>query len=313
MQTGQKETKTAGNQNIYGIVNMSVLAIGKFDGVHIGHAKLLKQASIFAEQNNLPFYVLIISPSPSYFFSKNPDLKPITSLSQRAKLINSICKTDKILIQKFTQKFANTTGKDFVLKLKNYGITHVFAGNDFHFGKNREYSLHNLSDFNIKPHGINLINLANPNGQISTYLIRNLIKTGQIKQANNLLGYNYYIKGEVIHGAKMAGKILGFKTANIKLNQRLLSPLFGVYLCKVQIKNEEQLYGICNIGIKPTIESSQNKNQTLCEVHIFNFNKEIYSQEIEIKLTDFLRSEKKFDTIKDLKDNISNLVLIYNK
>jgi riboflavin kinase/FMN adenylyltransferase len=284
----------------------TAIAIGKFSIFHKGHEKILAQLKETSENPIL----FSFTPSPALFFSKNKIAHgSILSIRQRAGILKKL--GIKGFFQKFTQDFSNLSPEYFIqLLLEKFQMKHLIVGEDFVFGKNRSGNINLLRDLSEKYNfTVHIIALTLEKSEIiKTTNLRTLLQDGKIKEFNDSLAFNlkYEIAGNVAKGKQIAGKILGFKTANIFLNSRLVMPKFGVYTCKIRI-NEKDFFGIVNLGIKPTL----NENfSPMAEAHIFDFNQEIYGKKITIELHEFIRGEKKFPNLTDLKKQIQQDCLL---
>ena len=288
-------------------IEPSAAAIGNFDGVHLGHKKVLEEAKKLSTEKKLPISVLTFEPHPREFFSSKKNNFLLQTISQK---IESLRKhgIDNLINLKFDKNLSELQPEEFIERIlfKNLSLKHVFVGKDFKFGKNRKGDIDTLKNIGAKYNiGVSSISLKTLNTvSISSSKIRELIKSGNIIEANNLLGRPYKISGLVIEGDRR-GRSINFPTANIKL-ENLIMPAFGVY--SVSVKGiENKIYnGIANIGIRPTV----NDRGVLLEVNIFDFNNNIYGKEISVNLLNFIRKEKKFDGIESLKTQIKNDVRI---
>lgn len=279
------------------------LTIGNFDGVHLGHKKIITKVKQIAQEENIISAILTFEPHPISLFK--PELRDnfrINSLAQKLKIFKDLA-IDNVMIAPFNQEFSNLSAHDFIKKIlvEQLNVKHLIIGYDFIFGKNREGNLSLLQDA-AKHFGFNVINvLAQKNGEqiYSSSLIRNFIKQGKIVDANNLLGHNFTICGTISEGKKLA-RTIGFPTANLKPKPHIIKPKFGVYQTLIHLDNKIK-NGIMNFGLKPTIG---NALEPLYEIHIFDFNQEIYGKKINVELLNFIREEKKFDSLDSLKKQI---------
>ncbi|MBK2296249.1 bifunctional riboflavin kinase/FAD synthetase [Francisella philomiragia] len=276
------------------------VAIGSFDGVHLGHQAIIQKLIHIAKENNLVPYIMFFEPLPKEFFLK--EIAPTRIYDFRNKVINlNKLGIEHIICHKFNQRFANIEAKEFIEEflVRKLNTKHIIVGDDFKFGKNRagnyslleQYSL--THDFTVDR--ISTLNLDNH--RISSSQIRQAIAEHDIQQANKLIGSSLKINSRVLHGQKNGRKI-GFHTVNQKLLKN--SALKGVYLSKVYI-DDEVFFGVTNAGTRPTIDGKSN----LLETHIFNFNKFIYGKHITTEIIDFIRPEKKFNSFDELKEQIS--------
>ncbi|MED7787511.1 bifunctional riboflavin kinase/FAD synthetase [Francisella sp. 19X1-34] len=279
----------------------SVVAIGSFDGVHLGHQAIIKKLKSIAKENKLEAYILFFEPLPKEFFLK--ENAPTRIYDFRNKAINlHALGLENIICQKFNSDFANIEAEKFIKEylVDRLNIKHIIVGDDFKFGKKRKGDYDLLKKFSgeydFKVDKISTLNLDNH--RISSSQIRQAIANHDLEQTHKLLGRSFKINSRVIHGQKNGRKI-GFHTANQKLLKN--SALKGVFLTKVHFKNNESFYGISNAGTRPTIDGKSN----LLETHIFNFDKDIYGEHITTEIIDFIRAEKKFNSFEELKSQIS--------
>ena len=282
-------------------IKPSAAVIGNFDGVHRGHLEVLKNAKEFSSKSNLPLSVLTFDPHPREFFSKENTNFLLQTVLDKAEALskNNI---DYLINLKFDVPLSELSPEQFVEKVlsKSLSLKHIFVGKDFKFGKDRAGDINSLKSFGLKYRiGLSSIKLKNQDGaSISSTKIRNNLKKGKIKEANELLGRPYMISGLVIEGDKR-GRQIGFPTANISLG-KLIRPAFGVYAVLIEGIENKVLRGIANIGRRPSV----NDRGVLLEVNIFDLNEDIYGKKIFISLIDFIRDEKKFDGIENLKKQI---------
>jgi len=278
----------------------SVIAIGNFDGVHIGHKKVLKSAFKKAKKTKKKFGLLTFEPLPVMFFNKDIKNHRIDSFQQ--KKLNLIKeKLDFLIIQKFNKKFSNINYKTFISKILSNKIkcNYIYVSKNFRFGNKREGNVKKLKHYEKKYSFKTIItNPIKSNAKtVSSTIIRNLLKRGNLKKTNYLLNRKWEIEGKVIKGAQRGRKI-GFPTCNIILKNYII-PKFGVYAVSVKI-NKTLKKGIANIGYRPTF----NGKKLLLEVNIFNFKRNLYNKKINVIFNKFIRPEKKFKNILQLKNQI---------
>lgn len=283
------------------------LAIGNFDGVHLGHLAIIDEVKRNAKEKNLLSAVLTFEPHPTCFFnsSKKENFR-ITSLAQKLKIFQEL-QIDIVIVLTFNRKVAEIEAEDFIerILLKNFQTKHLVVGYDFIFGKNRLGNFSLLEELSKKlKFGLSKISAQEQNSEIySSSLIRQLIANGNISKANHLLNKNFAISGLVSHGRKLASQ-LGFPTANLFPKSQIIKPKFGVYKSETFIPHlNKRFSSITNFGIKPTISSDSKE---LFETHILNFSENIYGKKIVIELVDFIRDEKKFSSISELQEQIKN-------
>jgi len=288
------------NLNINNNHKNSVIVIGNFDGIHLGHQKVIKQAKQKAKKNKLPFGLITFEPMPVMFFNSKIKNHRINSLAQKKIQLEKF-KLDFLIIIKFNRLFSLLSAEQFIKKIiyKKIKSKYVFVSRNFKFGKNRQGNINTLKKFqNI--YGFKTIitsPLKNLKRTISSSLIRKKISLGKIKEANKLLNRSWCVQGEVIKGRRRGRKI-GFPTCNIKLGDYIV-PKLGVYYVIVKT-NYFKKRGIANIGYRPTF----NGQNLLLEVNIFGINKNLYNKEINVNFVKFIRSEKKFKNLEQLKKQI---------
>lgn len=280
----------------------SVVTIGTFDGVHIGHQKILEQLVSTAKNNNANSVLLTFFPHPRMVLQKDNSIKLINTIEERIEILKETG-LDYLIIHPFDKDFSRLTALDFIREVlvSHLDTSKLIIGYDHRFGKNREGNFEQLQEFGemydfevleIPAQDINNIS-------ISSTKVRNALLDSDIKKANRYLGYNFSIKGKVVSG-KQLGNTIGYPTANIKVFEDYkLIPKKGAYLVKSTIENEV-VYGMMNIGIRPTVNGT---NETI-EIHFFNFNKNIYNETLSIEILDFLREEQKFESVKALQEQL---------
>ena len=281
----------------------SILLIGNFDGLHIGHQKLLNFAKKYKKKYKIKIGVLTFDPIPKMFFNKKLKNFKISNLNQKINSFEKF-KIDFVIIKKFDKKFSKINYIKFIDNIlsKKLRPKYIFVSNNFRFGNKREGNVNKLKFFE-KKYNFKIINpkpLKKKTKIISSTLIRKLISNGKINIVNRYLDLNWSIDGKVSIGRKMGRKI-GFPTCNIKLNDYVIAKP-GVYAVNILInKNKKLLRGIANLGYRPTF----NQKEILLEVHIFNFSRNLYNKHLTIEFIDFIRKEKKFKNINQLKKQIN--------
>ncbi|OFW80553.1 MAG: hypothetical protein A2887_05270 [Alphaproteobacteria bacterium RIFCSPLOWO2_01_FULL_40_26] len=313
------------------------LTIGNFDGVHLGHSAILKQVKKIAKEKNLASGILTFEPHPiAFLHPEKPGDFRITSLAQKLKIFHDE-EIDLVIILPFNQKLSEISAPDFVQKilLETLNIKHLTIGYDFTFGKNREGNFKMLEKFDFGHVANQLSEKSEPliykgssslkmvrNGDLrqshfglneisptkianrtcSSSSIRKFITEGKISEANEILGRNFSITGIVNEGKKLASQ-LGFPTMNLAVKPHIIKPKFGVYKTRTFIPHLNQKFSsITNFGIKPTLH--QDQDEPLFETNIPDFNKEIYGKKIHVEFLDFIREEKKFASLGELKQQI---------
>ncbi len=283
-------------------LNNAAVTTGTFDGVHIGHRKILEQLNRVAKKNNGESVLLTFNPHPRIVLQPDIDLKLINSQPEKIELLKS-CGIDHLIIHPFTKEFSRTTSLNFVrnILVNTIGAKKLVIGYDHHFGRNREGSFEHLKEFG-PVYGFDVEEISAEDVQnitVSSTKIRKALLEGDLKTANEFLGYSFPLGGQVIEGEKI-GNTMGFPTANIvaEENYKIL-PADGVYAVEVHFpaSPERKFYGMCNIGMRPTFSG---KFKTI-ETHIFNFNRNIYGEQIRLIFQDRLRGEEKFESLEKLK------------
>jgi len=280
----------------------SVVTIGSYDGVHRGHQKILKEIREISKKNSLTSVVIYFPIPPRLYLSGNYTSNLITTPCEREKLIHSYG-IDKVVKLDFDLKLSRMHALDFFTNyiIKVFAPKFIVVGKDFSLGRDKEANsrwLKEMAQINgITCKVLNFVKFRDH--KISSSLIRKFLHHGLIKDANCCLGRQYFIEGTVVKG-KQIGKRLGFPTANLKVDPTKILPS-GVYAVVVEI-NGIQYFGVCNIGFRPTIEYGV-KNK-IAEVHILDFNMDIYGKKIIVKFVDKIRNEKKFAGLQLLKEQI---------
>ena len=277
-----------------------VIAIGNFDGLHLGHLKVIKQAKQKAKKSNIPFGVMTFEPVPVMFFKKKTKDHRINSFQQKKEQLKKL-KLDFLIIIKFNKKFSRLTAQQFIERVinKKTKCKYLYVSRNFKFGYKRQGNIKTLKKFEKKFNYKNII--TNPYKKnkktISSSFIRNKIRAGKIEIVNKLLNRNWCIEGKVIKGKKRGRKI-GFPTCNMRLDSYVV-PKIGVYAAKV-ITNDFNKKAIANIGYRPTF----NGHSLLLETNIFGINKNLYNKVIKVSFKKFIRPEKKFKNFEYLKKQI---------
>ena len=277
-----------------------VIAIGNFDGLHLGHQKVIIEAKRKAKKNKIPFGAMTFEPVPVMFFNKKVKNHRINSLQQKKQQLKKF-KLDFLIIIKFNKKFSSQSAEEFIKKIifKKTKCKFLFVSKNFKFGFKRQGNIKTLKKFEKKYNFRNIVTkpYKKNNKTISSTFIRKKIRLGKIVEINKLLNRNWTIVGKVIKGQRRGHKI-GFPTCNLKLNDYVV-PKLGVYAVKVKSNNFNK-DGIANIGYRPTF----NGQNLLLETNIFGINKNLYNKEISISFKKFIRPEKKFRNLKYLKKQI---------
>lgn len=277
-----------------------VATIGNFDGVHLGHCQVLKQVKQKALELALPAVVITFEPQPREFFAGSNAPPRLTRFSEKYRLLQSQG-IDRHLCLTFNERLRAMTAEQFVdeLLLRGLAVEHFVVGDDFRFGCDRSGDYNMLRAAGEK-HGFTVVNTQTYQMQgdrISSSRVRTLLENNDLDAAEQLLGRVYTVTGRVLHGQKL-GRQLGVPTANIRMH-RFPCPLRGVYA--VEVCGElGRIQGVCNVGVRPTVCGQQ----PVLEVHLFDFDKEIYGQLLTVEFKQFIRAEQKFDGLDELKKQI---------
>ena len=289
----------------------SIILIGNFDGVHLGHQKLFRLANNYKKKFKLNIGVLTFEPMPKMFFNKDIKNFRISNINQKNIILKSLG-VDFIITKKFDKKFSKIKSKIFIKEIlsKKLEAKHIFVSNNFKFGNKREGDVNQLIknekiyDYKItKPQPL-ILNKA----IISSSYIRHLLEKGNLKKSNKLLGRNWSIEG-IVQKGRQEGKKIGFPTCNIDIMDYVIA-MPGVYAVNVKRKNSSKsLKAIANLGYRPTF----NQKKILLEVHIFNFSGNLYNKYLSIEFTKFIRKEKKFKTVNQLRKQIQSDLKVAKK
>ena len=290
------------NFNVLKNHKKSIILIGNFDGVHLGHQKLFKLANSYKKKFNLKIGVLTFEPMPKMFFNKDIKNFRISSINQKNIILKNLG-VDFIITQKFEKKFSRIRSDFFIKEIlsKKLEAKYIFVSNNFKFGNKREGDVNQLVrnekiyDYKVvKPQPL----ILNRKIISSTY-IRSLLEKGNLKKTNKMLNRNWSIEGMVQKG-RQQGKKIGFPTCNIDIKDYVIATP-GVYAIKVKQKNSNKfLKGIANLGYRPTF----NQKKILLEVHIFNFSGNLYNKYLSVEFIKFIRKEKKFKNVNHLRKQI---------
>lgn len=294
--------KTFHSINSFHSSKKTIVTIGTFDGVHIGHNQILQKIVQDAKNCDCESLVLTFFPHPRMILQDNTEVKLLNTIAEKSMLIKNIG-IDNLIIHPFDKEFSRLTAEEFVktILVEKFNIQKIIIGYDHRFGRNRTADIDDLIIFS-KQFGFEVEQiLAQQIDEISvsSTKIRTAILEGDITLANNYLGYNYSFSGNVVKG-KQLGRTIGFPTANINIDEEYkLIPKNGVYIVK-SIISEKTIYGMMNIGTRPTVNGL---NQTV-EVFFIDFDSNLYEQKITIEILDFIREEQKFDSLDLLKNQI---------
>ena len=289
----------------------SIILIGNFDGVHIGHRKLFELAKKYKKKFRLKIGVLTFEPMPKMFFNQKIKNFRISNLDQKYQLLKNLS-VDFIINKKFDQRFSKIKSLDFIKNVihKKLKAKFVFVSNNFKYGNKREGNVSQVINFE-KKYDYKIIKSEPKKIKkkvISSSLIRNLLRKGNLEKANKYLKRNWSIIGKVEKGRKL-GKKIGFPTCNLDIKEYVLATP-GVYAVKAARQNSNTwIKGIANLGYRPTF----NQKKLLLEVHLFNFSGNLYNKYLTVEFLKFIRKEKKFKNAEQLKKQIKSDLLIAKK
>ena len=279
-----------------------MVTIGTFDGVHIGHKAILKRLVETAKKENLDSVVLTFFPHPRMVLQQNVDIKLINTIEERTELLENTG-LDHLVIHPFTHAFSRLTALEYVrdILVNSLKAKKIIIGYDHRFGRNRNADIEDLKEFgktyNFEVEEISAKEIDDV--AVSSTKIRKALNEGDIETANNYLGYNFMISGEVVKG-KAIGRTINYPTANLKLKEKYkLVPKNGVYIVQSTIEGEK-IFGITSIGTNPTVGGTEKTIET----HFLNFNKDLYGKEITIAFLKYIRDEETFDSVEILKQEI---------
>ncbi|HLT53206.1 MAG TPA: bifunctional riboflavin kinase/FAD synthetase [Flavobacteriaceae bacterium] len=280
----------------------SVVTIGTFDGVHIGHQKIIEKLVEAAKKEQLASTVLTFFPHPRMVLQKDANIKLINTIEERSMLLERLG-LDKLFIKTFDQEFSRLSAEDFVKELlvEQLHAKKVIIGYDHHFGRNRSANIEDLKTFG-ETYAFDVEEIPAQDIDevaVSSTKIRKALQKGDMATANAFLGYNFMLSGTVVKG-KQLGSTIGFPTANIHIKETYkLVPKQGAYIVQAQIGNS-LVYGMMNIGTNPTVDGSTES----IEVHFFNFNESLYGKTLQVEILHRLRDEQKFDSVEVLKKQL---------
>ncbi len=280
----------------------AVVTIGTFDGVHLGHQKIVKRLIKIAKKKNLQSVVLTFFPHPRMVLQNDANIKLINTIDEKAKLFNDLG-LDYLVIKEFTKAFSRLTALEFVrdILVNKLHVKHIIIGYDHQFGRNRTSNINDLKEYG-EIYGFKVSEITAQEVDevtISSTKIRKALREGDIKTANVFLDYHFMLTGTVVKG-KGLGKQIDFPTANLLIEEAYkLIPKSGVYVVKSSY-NGKIIFGMMNIGTNPTVGG---KYQSI-EIHFFDFNQDIYGNKVEIELLKRLRDEQKFESIENLQTQL---------
>lgn len=277
----------------------TIITIGTFDGVHIGHQSILKKLIHQAEKLNLESVVLTFFPHPRMVLQQDSEIKLLNTIDEKTSLLQDLG-IDNLIIHPFDLDFSRLSAEEFVkdVLVDQLNIQKIIIGHDHRFGRNRTATITDLiafgEEYNFEVEQISAQEIDEI--AISSTKIRKALEEGNVVLANSYLGQEYFITGTVIEGKKI-GRTINFPTANIQISENYkLIPEIGAYIVAAEI-DSKIVYGMMNIGHNPTVSN----DSLSIEAHFFNFEGDIYSKSLKIKFLDRIRDEKKFNSIEELK------------
>jgi riboflavin kinase/FMN adenylyltransferase len=280
----------------------TVLTIGTFDGIHIGHKKILERLINVAKIKNLASVVLTFFPHPRMVLQKDAEIKLIHTIEERASILEQIG-IDKLIIEPFSKEFSRLSATEFVrdILVNQLNVKHIIVGYDHRFGRNRTADIDNLKEFGeIYDFTVEEITAQDIDAvAVSSTKIRNALAEGNLTTANSYLGNEFQLKGIITRG-KGIGKTINFPTANVSIKEDYkIIPKNGVYIAKAIIQHKTYT-GMLNIGNNPTV----NGTKRTIEIHLFDLNKDVYDQEITVAIQKRIRNEQHFESISLLQEQL---------
>lgn len=277
----------------------AVITIGTFDGVHIGHQKIIEQLNALKADKSEVSMILTFFPHPRRVLDQSNDIKMLTTMEEKVELLENFG-LDHLIVEPFTQEFSRLTALEFVrdILVNRLSLKKLVIGYDHHFGRNREGNFEQLTEFG-ELYGFEVIEIPAQTIEsvsVSSTKIRKAIEAGDMDSANSYLGYPYRLTGEIVKGQGL-GRKLNFPTVNLRVEEDYkLVPMKGVYAVKTRVKDKEIL-GMMNIGYRPTVGG----NGRTIEIHLLDFKGDLYGQRLRVDVLARLRDEQKFESIEALK------------
>lgn len=279
-----------------------VLTIGNFDGVHRGHQAVFAQLVSIAASNQVPSTALTFEPQPREFFSGENAPARLTRFREKAQALANT-PLERVVVARFTRSFSQLSPQAFIdeVLIEALDVRHVVVGNDFHFGHRARGTFMALQEAGRKlGFGVTRCVTFELHGRrVSSSWVRDELANGELARAAELLGRPYCIQGRVARGRRL-GRSIGFPTANIRL-RRLSTPVSGVYAVRLHGVGDEVLPGVANLGTRPTVNGSEK----LLEVHLFDFDKDIYGAHVSVEFVHKIRDEQRFESLEVLKAQIA--------
>ena len=288
--------------NDFTTTKKTIVTLGTFDGVHIGHNAILDKICKVAKHENLESVILTFFPHPRKIVSNNYDIKLLNTIEEKSVLLEKIG-IQNFIVHPFDKTFSELSPREFVTQVlvEKLNIQKIIIGHDHKFGKDRAADFNDLINFG-KEFGFEVEEISAQQineVSVSSTRIRNSLLEGNVSLAKDYLGYPYVLTGNVVKGNQL-GRTINFPTANIEIPEDYkLIPKNGVYIVTANVSNQT-VFGMMNIGVKPTL----GENKLSIEVHLLNFDKDIYNQKIQVQLLERLRDEQKFESFEALKSQI---------
>lgn len=286
----------------YNATQGCTLTIGTFDGVHVGHREIIRRLVKSAREKNHLAVVLTFFPHPRMVLQKDTSIRLIDTLAEKEQLLAQLG-VDLMIVHPFSKEFSRQTADEFTrdILVNAFKIEHLIIGYDHRFGRNREATVDDLINagitYGFSVEKIEAQEIASVN--VSSTKIRLALEEGKMKTATDYLTRPFRLSGKVVEGKKI-GRTIGFPTANIRVEEAYkLLPRDGVYFIQTKWK-KQHLYGMMNVGFRPTLEGEQRS----FEVHLFDFDQDLYGAHLQLDLLEMIRYEKKFESLKDLKSQL---------
>lgn len=277
----------------------TVVTLGTFDGVHIGHQSILDKLISSSKKLNCESLVLTFFPHPRMVLQHDSEIKLLNTIEEKSLLLEK-AGIDNLVIHPFNQAFSQLTAEEFVkdILVDKFKVKKIIIGYDHRFGKNRTATIDDLIKFGAQ-YGFEVEQISAQEVDavsVSSTKVRNALDAGNVALAGQYLGYDYFFSGTVVEGRKL-GRTIGFPTANIKIDESYkLIPKNGVYIVAADIDNKK-VYGMMNIGMNPTVGGMTQS----IEVHFFDFDQDLYGKKITVTVYEKIRDEQKFPSVDDLK------------
>jgi len=301
-------------QSLYDFIpsKKTVMTLGTFDGVHKGHQKIISELVENARKIGCESLILTFFPHPRMILQEPSEIKLLNTIKEKSELLSKLG-VDHLIIHPFDHSFSRLGAEEFVsdILVKQFAIEKIIIGHDHRFGRNRTANIYDLveygEEFGFEVQQISALEIDSIS--VSSTKIRTALQEGNVEKANEYLGYPYFLSGKIIKG-KSIGRTIGFPTANLHIEESYkLIPKNGVYVVQTKV-NDDNIYGMMNIGLNPTFEGSTQS----IEIHLLNFEGDLYYQHLKIELLKRIRDEVKFDSMEALQKQLlsdKNQILRY--